>query len=191
MISPSVAEELRRASEAYRHKRYDVAYRIYRMLAEQGHAESQMFVGWMHLSGLGVASDEAQAAEWFEKAAALGSIEGQFYYARYLTKIGRDKEAYPLYRRAAESGHLPSIFWVGYSFARGQGVDLNIDSGYRYLLRAARRGHVHALREVAVLDIKGYRGLTWQLVAPVEFCLAVASAYVLALVNSKSDLVRA
>lgn len=191
MASPSLAEELSQAGEAYRDKRYGVAYGIYRKLAEQGHAESQMFVGWMHLSGLGVVSEEAEAAQWFERAAALGSTQGQFYYARYLTKIGRHSEALPFYRRSAESGHLPSIFWVGYASARGQGVSLNINDGYRFLLRAAKKGHVHALREVAVLDLKGCRGLTWQLVAPVEFFIAVVNAFVLAHLCRESDLLRA
>jgi uncharacterized protein len=150
-----------------------------------------MFVGWMFLNGLGIRQDEAQAMQWFERAAALGSVQGQFYYGRYLTRIGRLDEACTLYRSAAKAGHLPSIFWVGYALARGQGVDRDVKEAYWYLLQAAKRGHVHALREIALLDMGGNRGPFWRLPGLVEFIVAIAAAFVLALINRESDLLRA
>jgi len=145
----------------------------------------------MLLNGLGIRQDEAQAMKWFERAAALGSVQGQFYYGRYLTRIGRHDEACKLYRSAAKAGHLPSIFWAGYVLARGQGVAQNLKEAYWYLLQAAKRGHVHALREIALLDMGGHRGPFWRLPGLVEFVVAVAAAFVLALINRESDLLRA
>ncbi len=47
-------------------------------LAEQGDADSQFKLGFMYAKGLGLAADEAAAAQWFGKAAAQGHAGAQF-----------------------------------------------------------------------------------------------------------------
>ncbi len=51
---------------------YGAAYRAWLPLAEQGDAVAQYNLGIMYQNGQGVASDGAEAAKWFDRAAVLG-----------------------------------------------------------------------------------------------------------------------
>lgn len=187
----SLSDDLAAAESAYRKHDYALAFNLYLRLAEEGQVESQLMVAWLLLKGLGVVQDEEGSARWFERAAALGSPQGGFYYARYLTRLGRYQEARSHYASAAQTGHLPSMFWLGYASAQGKGAELNLVEGYRYLKQAARGGHVHALREIAILDLQGHRGFLWRLIGAIEFCAAVMGAFVLTFVDPESDRLRA
>jgi uncharacterized protein len=143
------------------------------------------------VSGLGVARDEDAAATWYSRSAALGSPQGSFYFGRYLTKLGRYEEARAHYGASAKTGFLPSIFWMGYSSARGQGTTVNFDEAYRYLIEAAKHDHLHAIREIGVLDMRGCRGLLWRSIGVVKFAVAVLGAFLLALVARDSVLLHA
>ena len=187
----STDDKLERAAIAFRHKDYVTAAEVYGQLASDGHTESMVMLGWLQLNGLGVTRDEAKAIESFQRAAGLGSAIGNFYYGRYLTRIAKHAEAFPHYRVAAGMGHMPSTFWVGYMAARGHGIKQDLPLAYRFLILAAKRGHMHALREVAVLDIRGHRGFVWRLLAPAEFTVAVIGAFVVGLFAAESDLLRA
>ena len=59
---------------------YATALQEWRPLAEQGHAEVQNYLGWMHRWGLGVPMDDAEAVKWYRKAAEQGIAE-------YMTRL--------------------------------------------------------------------------------------------------------
>ncbi len=90
-------------------------------------------------------------------------MEGEFYYGRHLTSIGKHDEAIKLYKSAANKGDIPSTFRLGLSLIKGKGVPIDIPSGYKYLITAADHGHIFALREIGVLDIKGNRGIMYSI----------------------------
>lgn len=186
-----LAVDLRVAETAYRGRDYPAAFDVYHRLGEAGHVDSQLMVAWMLLKGLGVPPDEVAAATWYARSAALGSPQGGFYYGRYLTRLGRHTEARAFYFASARAGYVPSVFWVGYSAARGQGTKVDLDEAYRYLNQAAKRGHLHAVRELGMLDMRGHRGIACRLVGVVEFVTAVVGAFILGLFNRDSDLLRA
>ncbi len=148
-------------------------------------------LGWLRLHGLGMEQDEVRAAELFRQAAQLGSAVGAFYVARHLSKLGRYSAALPYYQRASDMGHLPSTFWVGYCAAKGQGADRDVNRAYQYLKVAALHGHVFAIRELALLDIRGCRGLGWRLLAPCELAIGLLGAVLLAMLVPESDRTRA
>lgn len=189
--TPATPIELESASLAFRRKDYITAAEIYGRLADKDHVESIVMLGWLQLNGFGLARDEAKAIDSFRRAARLGSSAGQFYYARYLTKVAKHVEAFPLYRSASATGHLPSTFWVGYSAARGLGIEKNVPQAYQFLLLAASRGHLQALREISVLDIHGNRGFWWRFLAPLTFTVAVIGAFVVGIAKPESDVLRA
>lgn len=183
----SLASQLGEAEAAYRSGQHLVAFALYASLGSQGHVESQVMAAWMTLNGMGVARDPESAMRWFEKAAALGSAHGNFYLARYLTSLGRHQEAHSHYARAAQTGHLPSIFWMGHSAARGKGTRADPAEAYRYLTLAAKRGHVWALRELGLLDMKGGRGFAARPLGVVEFLVALVAGLVLGMINKDSE----
>ena len=58
---------------AYHRGDHQVAMEIWRPLAEQGHASAQYSLGLMVQQGEGVAQDDAQALDWYRKAAEQGN----------------------------------------------------------------------------------------------------------------------
>ena len=184
------AEGIRAALAAYEDGQINLAFDLYKRLADEGHAESQVFVAWMLSAGIGCTRDEAKAATYYERAAALGHPLGCFYFGRWLTKKGEHTRAYGFYSLGAQRSHLPSIFRVGYSLARGKGVNVDLLRAYEMLKAAAVRGHAHALREMAIQDFRGGRGVLWMPMGLFEFVLAFCWGVAVSMVNKDSELLR-
>jgi len=184
------ANKVRDASAAYSENKLYLAFDLYSQLADAGHVESQIFLAWMLSQGIGCTKSEAQAAVYYERAAALGNPLGCFYFGRWLTRAGEHQRAYGFYLRGAESKHLPSMFRVGYSLARGRGVAVDLLRAYDILKTAAVQGHAFALREMAVQDLRGGRGPLWIPVGILEFVAAFFWGVAVSMFNKNSDLLR-
>ena len=80
----------------------------YRKAAEQGHADSQNYLGLMYYTGRGVAEDAAEAVKWYRKAAEQGYASAQYFLGRMFdTGEGvpeDDVAAYAWWSVAAASG---------------------------------------------------------------------------------------
>ena len=55
---------------------YAAALEHWRPLAEEGHADAQVFVGLIYNEGKGVVQDRREAAKWFRRAAEAGHPRG-------------------------------------------------------------------------------------------------------------------
>ena len=56
---------------------FQTALKEWKMLADQGHAGAQYFLGLMYASGRGVPEDDAEAARWYRLAADQGHAGAQ------------------------------------------------------------------------------------------------------------------
>lgn len=184
-------EQLRLAAQAFASKQYGLAYSLYEDLAKQGHADSQVFVGWMLTEGRGVVSNVARATEWFERAAAMGSPQGAFYLARAMTAANEHETALALYKRSAAANYLPAIFWVGYANARAKGTPRDVTTAYQFLCQAESRGHIYAAREIALLDMQGNRGALRRVSGVINFSLTLAWGTLLGMFDQNSERLRA
>lgn len=63
-------------------------------------------------------------------------------------------------------------------------------AGVRLPGKATYRGHMFALREIAVQDWRGGRGFAWRFAAPVEFGAAVIAGMIVSLFDRDSDRLR-
>lgn len=180
-------EKLVAAQKAYKDGLLYLAFDLYRLLADDGHVESQVFVAWMLSQGIGCQKDGSQAAAYYERAAAHGHPLGCFYFGRWLTRAGDHARAYRFYAMGAERRHLPSMFRVGYSLAHGKGVPVDVNRSYIVLKEAAVRGHAFALRELGLQDLRGKRGVAWQLMGVVEIIAAVCWGFMVSMVNDDSE----
>jgi TPR repeat protein len=181
-------EKLVAASNAYKGGLQYLAFDLYKVLADDGHVESQVFVAWMLTLGIGCQKDEGQAASYYERAATHGHPLGCFYFGRWLTRSGEHAKAYRFYSIGAERQHLPSMFRVGYSLAHGKGVPVDLRRSYQVLSAAAKHGHAYALRELGLQDLRGRRGAIWQPIGLVEIFAAVCWGFMVSMVNDDSDL---
>jgi len=66
------------ACKAYDQGDYKTAYRLFRLLAEQGNADAQSFLGIMYYEGQGVSQDYVETAMWYRKAAEQGFASAQY-----------------------------------------------------------------------------------------------------------------
>ncbi|MCR8960562.1 sel1 repeat family protein [Variovorax sp. S2] len=181
------AEKLVAAQKAYTDGLLYLAFDLYRLLADDGHVESQVFVAWTLSQGIGCQKDESQAAVYYERAATHGHSLGCFYFGRWLTRAGDHARAYRFYAMGAERRHLPSMFRVGYSLAHGKGVSVDLHRSYNVLKEAAMRGHAFALRELGLQDLRGRRGVAWQPVGLVEVVAAVCWGFMVSMLNDDSE----
>ena len=64
-------------ADAYERGDYGTAMTEFRLLADQGHADSQILLGVMYARGQGMPQDNAEAVKWFRLAAEQGDAGGQ------------------------------------------------------------------------------------------------------------------
>jgi TPR repeat protein len=77
VVAGSPEEDFRSGLSAFNGGDFAAAIRLWRPLAESNDARSQAGIGFMYHRGLGVKTDDVQAAYWLRKAAEQGQAEGQ------------------------------------------------------------------------------------------------------------------
>jgi TPR repeat protein len=77
VIAGSPEEDFRAGLSAFNGGDFATAMRLWRPLADSNDARSQAGIGFMYHRGLGVKTDDVQAAFWLRKAAEQGQAEGQ------------------------------------------------------------------------------------------------------------------
>jgi len=115
----------------------------FRKAAEQGHAEGQINLAYMYVSGHGVAQDPAQAVSWMRKAAEQGAGEAQVGLGLYYQKgqgVAPDAAQAALwYRKAADQGDAGGELHVGFMYLEGRSVAQDNAEALGWLKKAA--GH--------------------------------------------------
>ena len=76
-LAGTAEEDFRAGLSAYNTGDFAGAMRLWRPLADRDDARSQAGIGFMYHRGLGVKTDDVQAAFWLRKAAEQGQAEGQ------------------------------------------------------------------------------------------------------------------
>ena len=76
-VAGSPEEDFRGGLSAFNGGDYAAAMRLWRPLADNNDARSQAGIGFMYHRGLGVTTDDVQAAIWLRKAAEQGQAESQ------------------------------------------------------------------------------------------------------------------
>ncbi|NBI42494.1 tetratricopeptide repeat protein [[Haemophilus] felis] len=78
MSFADTAEQLfKQGKIAYDQGNYAEAFKWYKKAAEQGGADSQFYLGIMHVHGLGVKQEYQQAVKWFKRAVEQGDAGAQ------------------------------------------------------------------------------------------------------------------
>lgn len=155
----SAADSYTDAVSAVHRDDYDLAARLFRPLAEQGHAGAQSFLGVLYANGQGVAQSKEEAALWYGRAAEQGHARAQsnlgVLYARGHGLPKDYRVAIQWYRLAAEQGDALAQFQLGVLFANGWGVSRSYDEAGRWYRRAAEQGHARAQSNLGVLYANG------------------------------------
>jgi len=127
---------------------YSTAIRLWRPLAEQGHARAQLGLGLCYATGNGMAKDVAEAVRWFQRSAEQGYADAQYFLglAYHDGKgVPRDyAEAARWYRKAADQGDAQAQLTLGFAYADGQGVSQDYAEAARWYRKAADQGDAQA-----------------------------------------------
>ena len=104
-----LADEFEVGVAAFYRGNYERAYVEFRLLAEQGHAPAQYWLGVMYADGQGVPQDDVEAVKWYRSAGEQGYAPAQSALGvRYATGRGVPQDyvtAYAWTNIAAAHGH--------------------------------------------------------------------------------------
>ncbi len=99
---------------AYYNRDYATALKEWRPIAEQGNSAAQLFLGFLHANGQGVARDEGAAADWYRRAAEQDNMLAQIRLAMIYGRgqgVRRDPVAAHLWASLAarDEKHLKNV----------------------------------------------------------------------------------
>lgn len=148
------------ASRLYQAGKYREAFDRYQDLAERGSAKAQLVLAGMLADGTGTTCNLAESESWYKRAAEAGLPEAQYRlgYVYYQRKDYSD--ALNCYQKAASQGYLPALWRLAWLYREGKGVTANNAKAYELFDEAAKRGHVFAKRDLALMLLRGHKGFT-------------------------------
>jgi len=141
--------------DAYKRGEYEVAYRVWLELAQDGDAEAQFRLARLYVDGKGIDADASEAVKWYRLAAAQGHARAQAGLG-FMLHSGRGvepdiAEAIEWYRKAADRGRASAQFNLGKVHLDGEGVDADVEEALHWFRMAADQGYPAALTSLAQL----------------------------------------
>lgn len=163
---------------AYQRGLYRTAYNLALPKAEKGDAPSQTLVAEILSRGLGVATDPANAAKWYAKAAEQGVPEAQFQYALMQldgTYAKKDKPgAMALMEAAAASGNTLAQFNLAQLYVDQDPGPSGLAKALPLYQQAADTGLPDAQYAMSQIYASGAAGKTKDLAKAREYLLLAA-----------------
>jgi len=142
---------------AYYFREYNRALQLWTPLAEENNPDAQANLGWMYQMGLGVQSDLAQAAHWYELAIKAGHAVAQnnlgVMYEKGLYLTQNLEKATELYRLSARSGYR----FGQHNYARQLDRLQQPDKANQWYIEAARQGVAEAIDILQSRGIKDWK----------------------------------
>ena len=142
------------------------ALELLKRAIDKRHPYATFLMGVAYANGIGVPQNEAEAVIWYQRAAELGDMNGQYWLA-FMVGNGRGgigatwSGAVPLLVKAAEQGHSDARFMLGYLFQTGSGVDQNFEQAATwYRLASQPRFNQKAQFNLANMIAEGH--VAWQ-----------------------------
>ena len=139
-----MATQLDDALNAAKNGQFELAYKLFLPLAEQGNSSAQNFVGYMFQRGDGVERNDVQAAKWWRLAAEKGLADAQnnlgLIYAEGRGVTQNDVESAKWYRLAAEQGYALAQSNLGAIYGQGLGVKQDWNESTKWYRLAAEQG---------------------------------------------------
>ncbi len=130
------------------------------LYAEKQVPSAQYLLGVMFHRGYGVKHDDAEAVNWWRKAAEQGNAYAQYrlgvmYYIGCGVKED-NAEAVKWYRKAAEQGDALAQHSLGYMYYKGEGVAQDNAEAVKWYRKAAEQGYASAQYNLGYMYKNGY-----------------------------------
>jgi hypothetical protein len=125
--------------------------RALKQAAQSGDAEAAYRLGRSYKLGDLAPLDPGEAERWFEKAARLGLVQGEAEYGLTLFQNGRQREAVPWLRKAAERGDRRAQYALGTILFNGTYAPQDMAGARSLMERAAKAGLPAAAEALEVM----------------------------------------
>jgi uncharacterized protein len=135
------------------------AIAAYRKAADKGNSAAMVELGLLLANGSGgVAKDDAQARQLFERAAAAGNPRGAANLAGNGVLPSDPNEARAMLQKAAEANSAEAQFQLGVMYAEGTGGPKDDVAARGQFEKAAAQGHAEALDWLGAFVLSGRGG---------------------------------
>jgi tetratricopeptide (TPR) repeat protein len=112
----------------------------YEKAAEQGHADSQLALGYLYSTGEGVKKDMKTAKKWFESAAEQEDVDAMLELGKIYEAERDYSRAFEYYETPAYEGYTYAQFRLGTLYVEGKLGVPNITEGCFWIYLAANYG---------------------------------------------------
>jgi TPR repeat protein len=113
----SAGADLASGKSAYQQKDYATAFKEFTVLAKQGNAEAQLFLGKMYFMGQGVLKDPDEAIKWLKASGEQGNADAQFFLGSFYLLPHKDiAEGLMWLRLSAERGNQDAQLLLGQAY---------------------------------------------------------------------------
>jgi len=152
---------IQEAHNAYNSGDFQTAYRLYSQLAEEGDADAQTSLAFMHQKEQGCQKDDAKSLELYTKASEAKQPYALFnlgiLYANGLGGVTHDQfKAHELYMEAAIREVPPAMYEVALMLERGLGCAQNFSEAAFWYEEGAKRGHLESFNNLGALYKEGH-----------------------------------
>lgn len=138
--------------------KFDIAFKAWEPLANQGYSKAQASLAWMYHTGNGVPRDVQQAIGWYTLAAeqnhAIAQNNLAVFYENGLGVISNKKTAFKWYKKSADSGYAYAQYNLGRMYAEGLGTQKNLREAKYWWRSASRHKVAKATEALAILEKK-------------------------------------
>ncbi len=131
---------VRAGVELWRGGDYPAAVAMWQPFAAAGDPDAMFNLGQAYKLGRALPKDEAQAREWFRRAAVKGHRPAQANLGIMLFQAGEKAEAVRWLRAAADQDEMRAQYVLGVAYWNGDGAPRSLSLAYAYLTRAAALG---------------------------------------------------
>ncbi|MGF0018783.1 hypothetical protein [Sporofaciens sp. SGI.106] len=133
----------------------ELAYLLFSEAAQYQNHVALLYCGIMNISGEGMERDLEKAQDYLERAAEMGNEDAMQILqklpgeklldeGRIAVEMGEYERAFAIYDKLAKAESADGMFNFGIMFARGVGVEKDMEKAQQYLEMAASMGSVQA-----------------------------------------------
>lgn len=129
-------------------------------LAKVGHLEAMLNLAHHYHFSKDGNQDMTKALAYYQSAANTGDKDSMFQLADFYYKDQgalkkNEAQAFQWFKKAAEKGHILSLFYVGLAYHYGSGTAKDLDKARDYYQRAATNGESTSMNSLAGLYQRG------------------------------------
>ncbi len=152
LVAVSAGADVKAGVEAWGRGDYAKAVAEWRTPATRGDADAQFNLGQAYKLGRGVPADQAQATDWFRKAAAQGHEQAIDNYGLALFQEGRKAEALPWLEKSVARDEKRTELVLGTMLFNGDGISRDWTRAYALVTRSSQQGLPQGSQTLAQMD---------------------------------------